>query len=367
MLEREIDHIFHKEIQEKVSRSDKDQNVQINLKNTLKRQPDICPMRSNTSLELKHQLPDILGHRNSFEKKSNEQREGASKDKWDRNNLEMKSNQRPDATHKIPVSDTNKSQLAHSTPNFSVENLCTEKLIECNALLVNKVMLRSWASGSWISGDAINATMQMLQNNAKKKCFVFPSLLYQCMEFSFPKHRMTSVLLPSPSFDSQPSRIYFKTNDERKKFVDNQQRMLKSYTIFGRGTKKGQEKVNMTDFDLVLFPCNVNQTHWVLITLQFPSTRKVLATCYDSLNRSQNTVVNAVTSWLKSGFCGDFKHIQMDIPACPQQANSNDCGVFVCAFAEAAIRDCPLDYVDQKLVKKRRMQWKQLYANLLVK
>lgn len=108
------------------------------------------------------------------------------------------------------------------------------------------------------------------------------------------------------------------------------------------GVRRWTRKVDVFSYDLFVVPINVANTHWALAALDF---RSRTVSYYDSLGSRASTVVDALLRWVGDEAKQRGKAEVLDTldawttvqhgSDCPQQENSDDCGVFACRFAEA--------------------------------
>jgi Ulp1 family protease len=110
------------------------------------------------------------------------------------------------------------------------------------------------------------------------------------------------------------------------------------FDLFSQGVRLlGKHQKSILDYEKIIFPTNLNSTHFVLITVHMKDENIFT---YDSLIQDDNKAVkNAMTFYanfinhirLINGFgLSNFKHTILSTT--PQQNNCNDCGVFTCMF-----------------------------------
>eukprot|EP00045_Choanoeca_perplexa_P011735 m.125537 g.125537 ORF g.125537 m.125537 type:complete len:707 (+) comp15747_c0_seq3:53-2173(+) len=123
-------------------------------------------------------------------------------------------------------------------------------------------------------------------------------------------------------------------------------------------------------FDMVLFPINVNASHWVCACIDF---RKKTIAYYDSYHSSNSTFFRLARTWLemehqnKKNAPFDFTGWQdVTKPDCPTQTNAVDCGVFTTRFAEYLSRDADFDFTqDDMAYYRRRMTYELVKVKLM--
>ena len=102
--------------------------------------------------------------------------------------------------------------------------------------------------------------------------------------------------------------------------------------------------------ELIFFPCNLSETHWIVITLSL--TKKIVygfnsMHSTDDLLMIQNIAKTYLIPFCKVILRRRAANINLDeggewqyyTVACPQQLNCVDCGVFVCMFMDFASDD----------------------------
>jgi len=108
--------------------------------------------------------------------------------------------------------------------------------------------------------------------------------------------------------------------------------------------------------DKIIFPINVNGNHWVCVMVSIPD-RKIQY--HDSLGGDGRIFLESILQYLKDDhryhnhteLPGDWSQSLIAGPETntPKQANSFDCGVFVCAIADCLMRGQSLDFTQHQL------------------
>ncbi|KAA1082505.1 Smt3-specific protease [Puccinia graminis f. sp. tritici] len=101
------------------------------------------------------------------------------------------------------------------------------------------------------------------------------------------------------------------------------------------GVKRWTRKINLFEKDLILFPTNLSNLHWVLGVI---NNRKKRFEYYDSLAGRNSDVLSKLRRYYQDEWQAK-KSEDVDLtewsdyqPKVPLQSNSSDCGVFVCQF-----------------------------------
>nr|AAS93776.1 AT21482p [Drosophila melanogaster] len=162
-------------------------------------------------------------------------------------------------------------------------------------------------SGGWLNDKIINFYMNLLVERSEKRPGTVPSV-YAMSTFFVPR------LLQS-GFD---------------------------------GVKRWTRKVDLFSMDLILVPVHQMLVHWCLVIIDLPAKTMLY---YNSRGRGDPNLMRALVKYLqmesedKLGLCLDTSEFRIeDAQNVPQQDNMNDCGVFVCMFAEYLTRDAPITF-----------------------
>jgi hypothetical protein len=102
--------------------------------------------------------------------------------------------------------------------------------------------------------------------------------------------------------------------------------------------------------ELIFFPCNISETHWIVITLSL--TKKIVYAFNSMCSNDDSLMIQNIAKTYLIPFCkvilrrraaninldegGEWQYYTV---ACPQQLNCVDCGVFVCMFMDFASDD----------------------------
>jgi len=133
------------------------------------------------------------------------------------------------------------------------------------------------------------------------------------------------------------------------------------------------------DFDIfsrrrIFIPINIDNRHWTLLVVR---VKEQEIHYYDSMatnGTNGNKYIQAILQWIVDE-ANDKKNEKLDVTNfklfdhgknIPQQENGNDCGVFVCTFADFETHDLPFTF-DQNDVNSRRnrMVYEIMTGNLI--
>lgn len=133
--------------------------------------------------------------------------------------------------------------------------------------------------------------------------------------------------------------------------IQDQRPIVSVLPTYFKAATKGAFKAFKEKFEglqkkeLILAPINCSNNHWFLLSL---SMKKKTIEMYDSLPSTSDgryaLALKEVAIFLKPIL--DISNWKLELPKqrCPRQTNSNDCGVFVLAFAEYLSRKASLNF-----------------------
>ena len=112
---------------------------------------------------------------------------------------------------------------------------------------------------------------------------------------------------------------------------------------------KNWPRLDIFECEKIFIPVHVDRIHWTLIVV-FVEAKKIRY--YDSMFNGSGRYLDGIMTWLKAEhlekkgqLLPDIGGFQLEIVNdCPQQSNSVDCGVFVCAYADFLSQDLPIDF-----------------------
>lgn len=137
---------------------------------------------------------------------------------------------------------------------------------------------------------------------------------------------------------------------------------------FGR-VKNYSKKLDIFDIDILIFPIFLNN-HWRLVIVK-NRTKRIFY--LDSLSKIGRNILNTIKDYLseehlrKKGTPLDFKTWDCDIyPNTPQQDNPNDCGVFMCRFANLIAANHPVTVPQDSIPALRNQMCLEILKGELV-
>ncbi|KAG0140092.1 hypothetical protein CROQUDRAFT_383682 [Cronartium quercuum f. sp. fusiforme G11] len=108
------------------------------------------------------------------------------------------------------------------------------------------------------------------------------------------------------------------------------------------GVKRWSKKVDLFQKDVIIFPVNINNTHWTCAAINLRQKRFEF---YDSMGNENRHVLDNLKDYIQNEHLAKRK-VELDTldwDYCytkpPQQNNGYDCGVFVCQFMDCLSRD----------------------------
>jgi sentrin-specific protease 1 len=118
-----------------------------------------------------------------------------------------------------------------------------------------------------------------------------------------------------------------------------------------QGVKKWTSKIDLFSYDLVFVPLHLRNDHWCLAVVDFEK-KEVLS--YDSLGKDNTRCLTTLLHFLqdehreRKDSSNEFdvtSYAKVNEPNnVPHQVNGNDCGVFLCQFAEFLSRSEPFSF-----------------------
>jgi sentrin-specific protease 1 len=143
-----------------------------------------------------------------------------------------------------------------------------------------------------------------------------------------------------------------------------------------KAVERWTKKIKIFEHDMLFFPINYNQDHWLLAVVYMQQKMIVL---YDSMGSStkKEKLKGVLMNWLQLE--KETKHPEAHFDASewhscfggfhvPKQSNGYDCGVFVCMAAEYISKNIPLTWYYQDDVNnfRLRMAYYILRTSMLV-
>lgn len=136
------------------------------------------------------------------------------------------------------------------------------------------------------------------------------------------------------------------------------------------GVSRWTRAVDIFAFDILLVPLHMT-CHWGLLVVDFRQRRIVY---YDSLGPSKSPVSPTMMikmylndeSRLKRDCELDWNDWRSEIAKVPLQTNSDDCGAFLCQYAECLTRDAPITFGPELVPYiRRRIAYEVLHKTIL--
>jgi Ulp1 family protease len=104
-------------------------------------------------------------------------------------------------------------------------------------------------------------------------------------------------------------------------------------------------KVDLSLLDLILFPANINNTHWALVAA-YPQYR--VMQYFDSLDLDGTATLKVFRDYLNYEYRlrarPPMEPWTLFLGQCPRQMNSDDCGVYMLKNMSLLMQGLPLDY-----------------------
>lgn len=185
--------------------------------------------------------------------------------------------------------------------------------------------LRRLRPNEWLNDEIVNSYMELLTNRVAR---------YREEDEKFGKDMR-------PNVKTMNSFFYAKLYE----FNKTQGKNVYDYARVRRWTRK----FDVFSYDLFLVPINQHNTHWTLGVVNFKEKR---VEHYDSMAGGGSArVLDNLMQWVRDEAENKkkpFDESEWEKVAhgrdVPQQANSDDCGVFLCKFADFLCRGIPLTF-----------------------
>ncbi|NWU37628.1 SENP2 protease, partial [Hylia prasina] len=135
--------------------------------------------------------------------------------------------------------------------------------------------------------------------------------------------------------------------------------------------KKWTQGVDIFKHDIIFVPVHL-RSHWTLLVVDL---RKKTIKYFDSLGQKGDHICKTILKYLQEE-SREKRRIEltafewtlhsMGRQEIPLQNNGNDCGVFVCKFADFISRDKPLTFTAEHMPYfRRKMVWEIIHQQLL--
>ncbi|XP_059711088.1 sentrin-specific protease 2 isoform X4 [Haemorhous mexicanus] len=138
-----------------------------------------------------------------------------------------------------------------------------------------------------------------------------------------------------------------------------------------KGVKKWTKGVDIFEHDVILVPIHL-RIHWTLLVVDL---REKTIKYFDSLGQKGDHICKTVLKYLEEESrekrnieltASEWTLHSMGTEEIPQQNNGNDCGVFVCKFADFISRDKPIIFTPEHMPYfRRKMVWEIIHQQLL--
>ncbi|OXB83463.1 UNVERIFIED_CONTAM: hypothetical protein H355_006310 [Colinus virginianus] len=135
--------------------------------------------------------------------------------------------------------------------------------------------------------------------------------------------------------------------------------------------RRWTRNVDLFKHDIILVPIHLRE-HWTLVVVD---VRKKTITYFDSLGKKGDKICETVLqylqeeSWEKQKVklsCSEWTLRNMEAHEIPQQSNGNDCGVFMCKYADYVSREKPITFTENHMPYfRKRMVWEIIHQQLL--
>ena len=117
--------------------------------------------------------------------------------------------------------------------------------------------------------------------------------------------------------------------------------------------KRWTRKLNVFSYNLIFIPINA-ANHWTLICVSIPTKEIMYLNSLDNSKVDGKTVTSNIEMWLRMEFeskniSGPFKDFNVKPVRCPQQSNTDDCGVFILAYTDLLSNQLDIDIMMQSL------------------
>ena len=199
-----------------------------------------------------------------------------------------------------------------------------------NDLLLNHSSFKRLNKNKWLNDEIINAYGKMINIRNEKSLNV-------------PKVRIFSSFLLQKIFCLSKEDIQ---NDENK------------YKDLLQFFKKSRKHINLNEYQILLFPFNINNSHWALISIDIEKRELFY---YDSLKNNNiddffpifENITILIDKYLID--YNDFLvHSNLNwtynfMKNIPSQNNGSDCGVFVCQFMNYISKNKEFDFTQDDI------------------
>ncbi|NWW42236.1 SENP2 protease, partial [Pedionomus torquatus] len=138
-----------------------------------------------------------------------------------------------------------------------------------------------------------------------------------------------------------------------------------------RAVARWTKHVDIFKYDIILVPVH-QKMHWTLVVMDF---RENTVKHFDSMGQKGDKICRTLLKYLQEESC-DKRNMRMDLsewtihsmgaPEIPQQQNGNDCGVFICKYADYVSQDKMMYFTqDDMPYFRKKMVWEILHKKLI--
>ena len=194
-----------------------------------------------------------------------------------------------------------------------------------NDLLLNQSSFKRLNKNKWLNDEIINAYGKMInirnENNS-----------------NYPKVRIFSSFLLQKIFCLSKEEIQ---NDENK------------YKDLLQYFKKSRKQINLNNYQILLFPFNINNSHWALISIDIEKRELIYYDSLKNFNINEFIPIFENITILIDKYLIDYNdfllHSNLNwsynfMKNIPYQNNGSDCGVFVCQFMNYISKNKDFDF-----------------------
>ena len=128
---------------------------------------------------------------------------------------------------------------------------------------------------------------------------------------------------------------------------------------------KWDKYVKFDEMDMVFFPCHIGGNHWCLLVVNFAKKR---FEWYDSMGGDKYGEILSALKIHLAKKTPDYSYTDWEVPVyapknIPMQNNGNDCGVFMCKFADYMSENRAFDFSSADMPYFRKRMLLELVAN----
>ena len=135
------------------------------------------------------------------------------------------------------------------------------------------------------------------------------------------------------------------------------------------GVKPWIKKVDISSYDKIFVPVNLNNIHWCLAVIDM---KKNGIYVYDSMGGEHNQVLKILLQYLKKehmekkGSIDIGKFTLENVKGIALQANSSDCGIFTLKYAEYLSRNAKITFTQEDIPNMRRLMIYEILSKTII-